>query len=219
MTEKKTFKQRVTEAQNELNAPKSQWNKFGKYHYRSCEDICTAAKPINKKHNLVLTVSDEVVVIGDRFYVKATARLKDCESEEAIEVTAFAREEQTKKGMDGSQITGTASSYARKYALNGLYMIDDNKDADTNEQRQQMNNAPQQQQQAPQQAPQQDGVVAKYEQQLRQAGVDINAFYQWIVQQEHCNTIFDVPQHKLVGYLKSQCLKLQKNKVEEAEQW
>lgn len=125
------FLKRVGMAQSELKAPKNQYNSFGKYNYRSCEDILEAAKPINKKHGLVLLLTDKPVCIGQRYYIEATARLYDIESEQFIEATASARESDTKKGMDDSQVTGTASSYARKYALNGLYNIDDTKDADT----------------------------------------------------------------------------------------
>ena len=125
------FLKRVGMAQAELKAPKNQYNSFGKYNYRSCEDILEAAKPINKKNGLVLLLTDKPVCIGQRYYIEATARLYDIESEQFIEATASAREADTKKGMDDSQVTGTASSYARKYALNGLYNIDDTKDADT----------------------------------------------------------------------------------------
>ena len=125
------FLKRVGMAQAELKAPKNQYNGFGKYNYRSCEDILEAAKPINKKHGLVLLLTDKPVCIGQRYYIEATARLYDIEGEQFIEATASAREADTKKGMDDSQVTGTASSYARKYALNGLYNIDDTKDADT----------------------------------------------------------------------------------------
>lgn len=125
------FLKRVGMAQFELKAPKNQYNSFGKYNYRSCEDILEAAKPINKKHGLVLLLTDKPIFIGQRYYIEATARLYDIESEQFIEATASAREADTKKGMDDSQVTGTASSYARKYALNGLYNIDDTKDADT----------------------------------------------------------------------------------------
>ena len=125
------FLKRVGMAQAELKAPKNQYNSFGKYNYRSCEDILEAAKPINKKYGLVLLLTDKPVCIGQRYYIEATARLYDIESEQFIEATASAREADTKKGMDDSQVTGTASSYARKYALNGLYNIDDTKDADT----------------------------------------------------------------------------------------
>lgn len=125
------FLKRVGMAQAELKAPKNQYNSFGKYNYRSCEDILEAAKPINKKNGLVLLLTDKPICIGQRYYIEATARLYDIESEQFIEATASAREADTKKGMDDSQVTGTASSYARKYALNGLYNIDDTKDADT----------------------------------------------------------------------------------------
>lgn len=117
--------------QQELKAPKRQYNDFGKYAYRSCEDILEAVKPLLKKRKVVLTISDELQYIGNRYYIKATATLIDTESEATISNSAYAREEETKKGMDGSQITGASSSYARKYALNGLFGIDDNKDSDT----------------------------------------------------------------------------------------
>ena len=122
---------KLQEIQHKLKAPKGQYNSFGKYKYRSCEDILEAVKPILNEVGCTLTLSDEVVLIGDRFYVKATARLKGADIDEVV--TAFAREDADKKGMDGSQVTGTSSSYARKYALNGLFCIDDTKDADTDE--------------------------------------------------------------------------------------
>lgn len=115
--------------QTELKAPKGQYNSFGKYKYRSCEDTLEAVKPILAKYNASITLSDSLEYIGNRYYIKATATLHIGESE-SCQVTAFAREEEEKKGMDGSQITGTASSYARKYALNGLLAIDDTKDSD-----------------------------------------------------------------------------------------
>ena len=117
--------------QSELIAPKGQYNSFGKYNYRSAEDILEALKPILKKHNAAITLSDEIVYIEGRYYVEASVTLYA--EGEAIGAKASAREEEAKKGMDGSQITGTASSYARKYALNGLFAIDDNKDPDTDE--------------------------------------------------------------------------------------
>lgn len=115
--------------QSTLKAPKGQFNSFGKYPYRSCEDILEAVKPLLKDNGLSLRIEDDVVCVGDRYYIKATAILSDGESE--IKTTAFAREEANKKGMDSSQVTGATSSYARKYALNGLFAIDDNKDSDT----------------------------------------------------------------------------------------
>jgi len=114
-----------------LKAPKNQYNSFGKYKYRSCEDILEAVKPRLAGAGVALTVSDEITEIGGRVYVKATATLYDIEKPESVCVTAYAREEETKKGIDASQITGAASSYARKYALNGLFAIDDTKDSDT----------------------------------------------------------------------------------------
>lgn len=130
--------EKLSNIQNELKAPKGQFNKFGGYKYRSCEDILEAVKPICKKYKTVLVLSDTLVNIGERYYIQATARLTDIEANKesedtCISNTAYAREEESKKGMDGSQITGTASSYARKYALNGLFNIDDTKDADTDE--------------------------------------------------------------------------------------
>lgn len=127
--------------QQELKAPKGQYNSFGKYHYRSCEDIVESVKPLLAKHGVQLTLTDDIVMVGDRIYVKATATLYD-EKGVSETATAFAREPEQKKGMDESQITGTASSYARKYALNGLFLIDDTKDPDTDEYRNQQNSAP-----------------------------------------------------------------------------
>lgn len=117
--------------QGELIAPKNQYNKFGNYNYRSCEDILEGLKPCLKKVNAVVQISDEMVLIGDRYYIKATATLIDCEDGFSISNTAYAREEESVKGMSSSQVTGSASSYARKYALNGLFAIDDVKDADS----------------------------------------------------------------------------------------
>lgn len=160
--ENKNIFEKLSEVQNELKAPKGQKNTFGNYRYRSCEDILEAVKPILQKHRLTLVISDEIVVIGDnnptiinekkydksnqeirndnrvsstqRYYVQATATLYDMDNiEQWVENRACAREEEIKTGMDQSQITGTASSYARKYALNGLFNIDDTKDADTDE--------------------------------------------------------------------------------------
>ena len=123
---------KLVNVQSDLKAPKSQYNSFGKYKYRSCEDILEAVKPHLKKNGLALVVKDEIVEIAGRVYVKATAKVID-ENGAEISTTAFAREPQEKKGMDDSQVTGASSSYARKYALNGLFAIDDNKDADSNE--------------------------------------------------------------------------------------
>ena len=121
--------QRVGDIQHKLKAPKGQYNSFGKYNYRSCEDILEGVKPLLKEHNLALLIDDEIVQIGERYYVKAIAKITD--GREIVSATAYAREPDTKKGMDESQITGATSSYARKYALNALLCIDDTKDADT----------------------------------------------------------------------------------------
>ena len=130
--------EKLLNIQAELKAPKGQENKFGHYKYRSCEDILEAVKPLLAKNKVILQLTDKIACLGNRYYIKATAILIDTEDAKNgeiayIENTAYARESEEKKGMDDSQITGTASSYARKYALNGLFCIDDTKDADTNE--------------------------------------------------------------------------------------
>lgn len=125
--------EKLSNIQREVKVTKSQFNKFGNYSYRSAEDILETAKPVCFKHGAVLVLSDDVVAVGDRYYVKATATLKDTETDDAISVSAFAREDENQKGMTSSQLTGATSSYARKYCLNGLFNLDDNKDPDTNE--------------------------------------------------------------------------------------
>lgn len=116
--------------QAELKAPKNQYNQFGRYKYRSCEDILEALKPLLLKERATITIKDDIVELNGKNYIKATAILTDVDEEKSIDVSAFAREEDTKKDMDSCQITGCASSYARKYALNGLFAIDDTKDSD-----------------------------------------------------------------------------------------
>lgn len=125
----KEFCKKLSSLIGELKAPKNQFNAFGKYNYRSCEDILEGLKPLLDKNDFVLTISDTIVMVGDRVYVQATARVTD--GENTLENTALAREPLTKKGMDDAQVTGSTSSYARKYALNGLFCIDDTRDADT----------------------------------------------------------------------------------------
>ena len=120
---------KLTQIQSELKAPKNQYNSFGKYKYRNCEDILEAVKPLLAKYDCKLIITDEVVNVGDRYYIKATAKFKS--NDGVVTVSAMAREEESKKGMDGSQVSGAASSYARKYCLNGLFLIDDTKDADS----------------------------------------------------------------------------------------
>lgn len=137
---KVTIQQILTKIQAELNVPKKRFNSFGKYNYRNLEDIYESLKPILKKNNINLTLQDDIICVSDRVYVKATATLS--KGDESMQVSAMARESASKKGMDDSQITGTASSYARKYALAGLFLIDDVKDADTNEFTQQTKQPP-----------------------------------------------------------------------------
>lgn len=132
--------------QSKLKAPKSQFNSFGKYNYRSAEDILEAVKPLLAEHNVVLNMSDRIELIGTRYYLVCTAKV--IKGEEEIFSEGRAREDESKKGMDGAQVTGTSSSYARKYALNGLFCIDDTKDADTDEYAQQQQAAPKQAKQA-----------------------------------------------------------------------
>ena len=119
--------------QRDLKAPKNQYNKFGDFYYRSCEDIMQAARPLCNENGLVLTLSDEIVNIGDRFYVKATSKVTDIATGESVENVAYARETESRPKMDASQLTGSCSSYARKYSMCGLFAIDDNKDPDTEE--------------------------------------------------------------------------------------
>lgn len=133
MAEGKPIFAALMAVQAELKAPKNQHNSFDKYDYRSAEDIIEAVKPLLKDNGLFLNMSDDIVLIGDRYYVKATVKVVDVVTGESVQTSALAREAAQKKGMDESQVTGTASSYARKYALNGLFAIDDNRDADTDE--------------------------------------------------------------------------------------
>ena len=130
--ETKKIYEKLAKVQSELKAPKGQFNSFGKYHYRSQEDILEAVKPILSRQGMTINLTDDIAIVGERYYVKSTAIVSD--GTDTISVTAFAREPSEKKGMDESQITGTASSYARKYALNGLFAIDDTKDSDAEEQ-------------------------------------------------------------------------------------
>ena len=131
---------KLTKIQTEIKAPKNLYNSFGKYHYRNAESICEAVKPFLAKEDCSLTIEDDVVQIGDRFYIKATVTLTDNKDGDSVSVSALARESVDKKGMDSSQVTGATSSYARKYALNGLFLLDDTKDADSDEYKVQSDN-------------------------------------------------------------------------------
>lgn len=130
------IEERLLHIQQKLKAPKNQYNKLGDFNYRSCEDILEAVKPILAKEKCILTISDQILSIGDRFYVQALAKLTDVETHESVSNSAFAREETERKGNVPAQITGGSSSYARKYCLSGMFLLDDNKDADTNEAKQ-----------------------------------------------------------------------------------
>lgn len=183
-----TIYEKLAAVQYALKAPKSQLNKFGGYNYRNCEDIIEAAKPLLNQHGLLLTLTDDLVLIGDRYYVKATAMVTDVSSGTshieqtkstlsftapcAHSVTAYAREEETKKGMDGSQITGASSSYARKYALNGLFAIDDTKDSDTTNTHGKEEPKEPQKDEKPKQKTPRKMLIEK----LNEMGVDVNAY-------------------------------------------
>lgn len=134
------FNKKIAQVQSEIKAPKNLYNDFGKYSYRSAEAILEVAKPILHKYDLVLTITDDIIQLGDRFYVKATSTITD--GENSISTTAFARETLDKKGMDEAQVTGSASSYARKYSLNGIFCLDDNKDPDSMDNRESTPTAP-----------------------------------------------------------------------------
>lgn len=198
--------------QTKLKAPKGQYNSFGKYSYRSAEDILEAVKPLNSEQGVLLTITDEIKEIGGRVYVVATATVSD--GADTLQVSAFAREPENKKGMDESQITGATSSYARKYALNGLYAIDDNKDADTDEHKQQQENAPKKQQAQKQQAQkqqQEQGIteqelhelVEKYVRNIEALGVDRAKLIEFVCNKHSVGNLFDLKPNILVGELKA----------------
>lgn len=202
--------------QTKLKAPKGQYNKFGNFNYRSAEDILEAVKPLNAEQGLLLTITDEIKEVGGRIYVVSTATVSDGTDE--LKVSAFAREPENKKGMDESQITGATSSYARKYALNGLYAIDDNKDADTDEHKQQQENAPkkqqaqkQQQKQQAQQQQQEKGfteqelhdLVEKYVRNIEALGVDRAKLIEFVCNKHSVGNLFDLKPNVLVGELKA----------------
>ena len=199
--------------QTKLKAPKGQYNSFGKYSYRSAEDILEAVKPLNAEQGVLLTITDEIKEVGGRIYVVATASVSD--GTDTLQVSAFAREPENKKGMDESQITGATSSYARKYALNGLYAIDDNKDADTDEHKQQQDNAPKKQQkqqaQKQQQKQQEQGfteqelheLVEKYVRNIEALGVDRAKLIEFVCNKHSVGNLFDLKPNILVGELKA----------------
>nr|DAJ64082.1 MAG TPA: ERF superfamily protein [Caudoviricetes sp.] len=198
--------------QTKLKAPKGQYNSFGKYSYRSAEDILEAVKPLNAEQGVLLTITDEIKEIGGRVYVVATATVSD--GTDTLQVSAFAREPENKKGIDDSQITGATSSYARKFALNGLYAIDDNKDADTDEHKQQQDNAPKKQQAQKQQQKQQQQeqgftekelheLVEKYVRNIEALGVDRAKLIEFVCNKHSVGNLFDLKPNVLVGELKA----------------
>lgn len=204
--------EKLLSIQTKLKAPKGQYNSFGKYSYRSAEDILEAVKPLNAEQGVLLTITDEIKEIGGRVYVVATATVSD--GTDTLQVSAFAREPENKKGMDESQITGATSSYARKYALNGLYAIDDNKDADTDEHKQQQDNAPKKQQAQKQQQKQQQQeqgftekelheLVEKYVRNIEALGVDRAKLIEFVCNKHSVGNLFDLKPNVLVGELKA----------------
>ena len=180
--------------QTKLKAPKGQYNKFGNFNYRSAEDILEAVKPLNAEQGVLLTITDEIKEIGGRVYVVATATVSDGTDE--LKVSAFAREPENKKGMDESQITGATSSYARKYALNGLYAIDDNKDADTDEHKQQ-------QQEKGFTEKELHELVEKYVRNIEALGVDRAKLIEFVCNKHSVGNLFDLKSNVLVGELKA----------------
>ncbi|WP_053091363.1 MULTISPECIES: ERF family protein [Granulicatella] len=192
--------------QTKLKAPKGQYNSFGNFNYRSAEDILEAVKPLNAEQGLLLTITDEIKEVGGRIYVVATATVSDGTDE--LKVSAFAREPENKKGMDESQITGATSSYARKYALNGLYAIDDNKDADTDEHKQQQENAlkkqpAQKQQQKEPTEKELHEIVEKYVRNIEALGVERAQIVDYVCNKHSVGNLFDLKPNVLVGELKA----------------
>ena len=182
--------EKLMRIQTQIKAPKNLYNSFGKYNYRNAEGICEAVKPFLEKENVSLILVDDMVAIGNRYYLKATARLLDNENNESIEVSAFAREPEQKKGMDESQITGTASSYARKYALNGLFLLDDAKDADTDEYHKQT---------AYQQANNKTTVTSEQVGKLKVEMLRTGATEQYICEYYKLNKLIDMTQEQFVN--------------------
>lgn len=192
--------------QTKLKAPKGQYNSFGNFNYRSAEDILEAVKPLNAEQGLLLTITDEIKEVGGRIYVVATATVSDGTDE--LKVSAFAREPENKKGMDESQITGATSSYARKYALNGLYAIDDNKDVDTDEHKQQQENAlkkqpAQKQQQKEPTEKELHEIVEKYVRNIEALGVERAQIVDYVCNKHSVGNLFDLKPNVLVGELKA----------------
>lgn len=193
MTELKLH-ERLLNVQHKLKAPKGQYNKFGNFNYRSAEDILEAVKPLNFENGLTLTISDEIKEVSGRIYVVATATVTD--GTDSISVQALAREPENRKGMDESQITGATSSYARKYALNGLYAIDDNKDSDN------QNNDKNEQNKEDDGSKELILLVSKYLEKLESMGVERKVVVDYICETYKVKQILEVAPNKLIGELK-----------------
>lgn len=193
MTELKLH-ERLLNVQHKLKAPKGQYNKFGNFNYRSAEDILEAVKPLNFENGLTLTISDEVKEVAGRIYVLAVATVTD--GTDSISVQALAREPENRKGMDESQITGATSSYARKYALNGLYAIDDNKDSDN------QNNDKNEQNKEDDGSKELILLVSKYLEKLESMGVERKVVVDYICETYKVKQILEVAPNKLIGELK-----------------
>ena len=178
------FWKKLIAVQTTLVAKKSQYNAFGKYHYRNCEDILEAVKPLLSQQGLVLFISDTIELVGNRYYVKATATITDGETSHSV--SALAREEENKKGQDSSQTTGSTSSYARKYALNGLFLIDDAKDADFGEYREQANKVVKQEMKQSVN----DGKVNEFLSQVNQIATaqDLDSYKKWFFKNNPTNS-------------------------------
>lgn len=208
MTELKLH-ERLLNVQHKLKAPKGQYNKFGNFNYRSAEDILEAVKPLNFENGLTLTISDEIKEVSGRIYVVATATVTD--GTDSISVQALAREPENRKGMDESQITGATSSYARKYALNGLYAIDDNKDSDS------QNNDKNEQNKENDGSKELILLVSKYLEKLESMGVERKVVVDYICETYKVKQILEVAPNKLIGELKKIYFK-KKSDIEKQQQ-
>lgn len=208
MTELKLH-ERLLNVQHKLKAPKGQYNKFGNFNYRSAEDILEAVKPLNFENGLTLTISDEIKEVAGRIYVVAVATVTD--GTDSIIVQALAREPENRKGMDESQITGATSSYARKYALNGLYAIDDNKDSDNE------NNNKNEQNKEDDGSKELILLVSKYLEKLESMGVERKVVVDYICETYKVKQILEVAPNKLIGELKKIYLK-KKSDIEKQQQ-
>ena len=196
--------EKLMNIQNELKVHKGQWNKFGKYYYRSCEDILEAVKPLLKKNNMTLVISDTIIGVNDKNYVEATITLTDVDNGDKLETTAYAREADKQAGMADSQITGATSSYARKYALNGLFGIDDTKDGDTNEQKEEIQAKTKPTKKKTKTVSEDE--ILEIEKLISETGIDKVKFQKWLKDSFKASKIDDIPQvvyAKVISVLES----------------